>query len=113
MHNEVGTCAEMIPKMFQQSSTREVLEKSYETVSKMWKTNFVKHATENYFHLHTAKGQPKKLEEPELDLVQLLIKSKPSVTYMAKLDTCEVVQCKHVMLCCFKFHPRKAKLYGL
>ena len=50
------------------------------TVSKIWKMSFVKHATENYFHRHTAKGQPKKLEEPELDLVQLLIKSRPSVT---------------------------------
>ena len=42
------------------------------TVSKIWKTSFVKHATENYFHRHTAKGQPKKLAEPELDLLQLL-----------------------------------------
>ena len=29
------------------------------TISKIWKTHFVKHATENYFHCHTAKGQPK------------------------------------------------------
>ena len=57
------------------------------TVSKIWETSLVKHATENYFHRHTAKGQPKKLEEPELDSLQLLIKSRPSVTYMAKLDT--------------------------
>ena len=47
-------------------------------------------ATENYFHRHTAKGQPK-LEELELNLLQLLIKSRPSVTYMAKLDTSRYV----------------------
>ena len=57
------------------------------TVLKTRKTSFVKHATENYFHHHTAKGQPKNMEDPELDLLQLLIKSTPSVTYMAKLDT--------------------------
>ena len=28
-----------------------------------------------------ARGQPKRLEEPELDLVQLLIKRRPSITY--------------------------------
>ena len=49
--------------------------------------NRILHAAENYFHRHTAKGEPKKLEEPELDLLQLLKKSRPSVTYMAKLDT--------------------------
>ena len=47
--------------------------KNYE----LWKT-FCQ-ITGNYFHRHTAKGQPKKLEESKLDLVQLLIKSRPSV----------------------------------
>ena len=49
------------------------------TVSKIWKT-FCQ-TTGDYLLRHTVKGQPKKLEEPELDLVQLLIKSRPSITY--------------------------------
>lgn len=35
------------------------------------------------------KGQPKRLEEPELDLVQLLIKSRPSVTYKETKENIE------------------------
>ena len=46
---------------------------------KIWKT-FCQ-TTGDYLPRHTAKGQPKKPEEPELDLEQLLIKSRPSITY--------------------------------
>ena len=48
-------------------------------VSNVWKTfcqmgeNLPRHAA--------ARGQPKRLAEPELDLVQLLIKCRPSRTY--------------------------------
>ena len=38
------------------------------TVSKIWKT-FCQ-TTRNYSHRHTAEGQLKKLDEPQLDLVQ-------------------------------------------
>ena len=40
------------------------------TVSNVWKTLLPLHAT--------ARGQPKRLADPELDLVQLLIKCRPS-----------------------------------
>lgn len=44
-----------------------------------WKTFCQTGAT---FPRHTsARGQPKRLEEPELDLIQLLIKCRPSITY--------------------------------
>lgn len=49
------------------------------TVSNIWKTFCQTGAT---FPRHTsARGQPKRLEEPELDLIQLLIKCRPSITY--------------------------------
>ena len=44
------------------------------TISKIWRT-FCQ--TGMYFPSHTAKGKPKTLEEPELDLIQLLIKQRP------------------------------------
>ena len=49
------------------------------TVSNVWKT-FCQ--TGENLPLHAATtGQPKRLAEPELDLVQLLIKCRPSRTY--------------------------------
>ena len=49
------------------------------TVSNVWKT-FCQ-TGENLPRHTAARGQPKRLEEPELDLVQLLIKCRPSRTY--------------------------------
>ena len=39
-----------------------------------------------FFPNRAARGRPKKLEEPELDLVQLLIKQRPSITYKEKKE---------------------------
>ena len=70
--------------MFQQSTTQEVSERQdqrsskYVTVSNVWKTC----QTGENLPLHAAaRGQPKRLAEPELDLVQLLIKCRPTRTY--------------------------------
>ena len=49
------------------------------TVSNIWKT-FCR-TGENLPRHTAARGQPKRLEEPELDLVQLLKKCRPSITY--------------------------------
>ena len=49
------------------------------TVSNVLKTFF--QMGENLPLHAAARGQPKKLPEPELDLVQLLIKCRPSRTY--------------------------------
>jgi len=49
------------------------------TVSKVWKT-FCQ-TGENLPRHSAARGQPKRMEEPELDLVQLLIKCRPSRIY--------------------------------
>ena len=72
--------------MFQQSTypgSVRAIESKYKvsgvTVSNVWKT-FVKR--EKNLSLHAdARGQPKRLAEPELDLVQLLLKCRPSRTY--------------------------------
>ena len=48
------------------------------TVSNIWKT-FCQSG--EYVPRHSARGQPKRLEEPELDLMQLLLKCRPSITY--------------------------------
>ena len=49
------------------------------TVSNVWKT-FCQ-TGENLPRHTAARGQPKRLEEPELDFVQMLIKFRPSRTY--------------------------------
>ena len=58
--------------MFQQSTTQEV-------VANVWKT--FRQTGENLPLNTAARGQPKSLAQPELDLVQLLIKCRPSRTY--------------------------------
>ena len=49
------------------------------TVSNVWKT--LCQAGENLPLHAAAKGRPKRLTEPEIDLVQLLIICRPSTTY--------------------------------
>ena len=49
------------------------------TVSNTWKT--LCQTGENLPDHTAARGQPERLEEPELNLVQLLIKCRPSITY--------------------------------
>ena len=72
--------------MFEQSTTQEVFRAigskykvSGVTVSNVWKT-FCQ--TGENLTLHAAaRGQPKRLTESDLHLVQLLIKCRPSRTY--------------------------------
>ena len=71
-----------VPTEYYPGSFRAIGSKCKESgvnVSNVWKT-FCR--TEENLPRHTAaRGQPKRLEEPELDFVQLLMKCGPSRTY--------------------------------